>query len=427
MTYIIKEIPFGLIDWNNRIFSFSEKIKQLDDLWLDWAIYTDFIVDWKDIILSHAPKLSIYWDYYTYGFVDWTTNKYIKKEVPDWKISGENKKFILKENISKIISVWFDWAIYNNFSTDWRAIILEDAPQFSLFVDYYWLSNLEYNDTNISFAQIKKEVWRLIWHKNTSKNFSSEYIWNKINIVANDIWSGNIINLLDPRTIIKSSVMSFQKAEYIFRSRMSSVLFKELSPWDFEINTNTNNFLENSFVLIDWDIVSYWRKTTKYLERAIWININHFAWTKVEQLYELPDDFFIWVWLFKLEDNRETEISFEHWKESFSILTDSKTRKKLLKINNFQENIKFKLVYIKSYPNIYDDSDFCPFPGNYWLTVLALLTAWIIAQENSMPMASNLLSMAYSNLQAMYSFFSTDIKKSKQKILPRAYSFASLK
>lgn len=65
MAFIPKEIPVWAIDGVNKIFTLSKNIDQLDDVFVDWAIYTDISITWgNQITLSDAPTVSIFVDYY---------------------------------------------------------------------------------------------------------------------------------------------------------------------------------------------------------------------------------------------------------------------------------------------------------------------------------------------------------------------------
>ena len=82
---IKKEIPEWVIDWNNVIFTLRNDIKKIDDVFFDWAIYTDFIVRGRKLILSDAPILSLFVDYETQD----TNNVFFDTTITLWKIISE--------------------------------------------------------------------------------------------------------------------------------------------------------------------------------------------------------------------------------------------------------------------------------------------------------------------------------------------------
>lgn len=431
MQYIIKETPEGVIDWVNKVFTFSSEIKEFDDLWLDGAIYNDFVIDWKNIILVDAPKSSIFWDYYSFWDISSKHTKYIAKEQPRGDINHKNKIFTLKNDVYKVDDLWLDWAIYNNYTVDKNILTLEDAPMVSLYIDYYtllWRRNI---NTGITFKDIKKELLRLIWQKESSKNFQDEYISGKINSVANDIWNWHVTNLLDSKDIIKAGNMSFQNAFVSFNVRQWAISSSDVNIWDTSITASIKDMDEYWWAMFWVDIIKYAKSFDKKLSWVSWISVDHKAGTKIVALYELPDDFSKWISVKKIVNDasgiKEIDIPFWIGNSSYEILTDSNSWKKLLKLNWLNSWDIVKFYYVLSYPMMYNDNDLCPFPDSYWLSVLALLAAGMIAQENTMPMSWVLLSMAYPNLKTMYSYFSSDLKKTKQKLLPKVYSFESIR
>jgi hypothetical protein len=66
---IIKEIPSWAIDWVNKSFTFLNSINYINDLWMDWAVYTSFTVTWNIVTLADAPLYSIFADYMPTGSI----------------------------------------------------------------------------------------------------------------------------------------------------------------------------------------------------------------------------------------------------------------------------------------------------------------------------------------------------------------------
>ena len=66
MAFISKETPSWVIDWINTTFTFLNDIDYITSLYVDWAIYIDFIRDGANrVILTDAPTSTIFADYYT--------------------------------------------------------------------------------------------------------------------------------------------------------------------------------------------------------------------------------------------------------------------------------------------------------------------------------------------------------------------------
>lgn len=65
MSFYSKETPTGVVDGSNKTFVLAHTILQVDDCWIDGAVYLGSytIVD-KTITFADAPQVSIYVDYY---------------------------------------------------------------------------------------------------------------------------------------------------------------------------------------------------------------------------------------------------------------------------------------------------------------------------------------------------------------------------
>ena len=65
MAYYSKEVPTGTVDGANTVFNTANSIYQIDDIFIDGAIYLgNYTVSGTEITLSDAPVYSIYVDYY---------------------------------------------------------------------------------------------------------------------------------------------------------------------------------------------------------------------------------------------------------------------------------------------------------------------------------------------------------------------------
>jgi len=65
MAFISKEVPTWAINWVNKVFTVANTISVLDDVWVDWAIYTNITVTAPSTLtLVDAPTISIIVDYY---------------------------------------------------------------------------------------------------------------------------------------------------------------------------------------------------------------------------------------------------------------------------------------------------------------------------------------------------------------------------
>jgi len=95
MAFISKEVPAWAIDWVNKIYTFTNPISQLDDVWVDWAIYTNVTVTWTyTILLVDAPTISIVVDYYDTPATNPPTGKFLVSELRTlWERYQQNNDF----------------------------------------------------------------------------------------------------------------------------------------------------------------------------------------------------------------------------------------------------------------------------------------------------------------------------------------------
>ena len=76
MAFIWKEIPTGVIDWVNKVFTLLNDVDYIDDIFYDWWVTSDYTRVWKIITMTYAPQSSIYVDYYDKTAQSITTSTY---------------------------------------------------------------------------------------------------------------------------------------------------------------------------------------------------------------------------------------------------------------------------------------------------------------------------------------------------------------
>lgn len=135
----------------------------------------------------------------------------IKKEIPSGIINGSNTVFTLLNVPSLIDDLWIDGAIYTSFSVSENIITLTDAPTLSIFVDYATGSTFIPDTTDITFGDIKAEVWSLLGQKSTSTNFSDTRVGQKINTVMRNVCRGRVTSLIDTNRIYRAGNLWFIK------------------------------------------------------------------------------------------------------------------------------------------------------------------------------------------------------------------------
>lgn len=350
-------------------------------------------------------------------------NNYITKEIPKWIINWVNKVFTLLNTTNEVYNIWLDWTIYIDFVlSEWKNIILSDAPKYSIYVDYWITQNITpvYNN-NITLWDIINEVWYLLWQTPNSTSFSRDRIITNINITLDEIWKWRVINILNPQQIIRSWLLYFTCNSLDIRVCWDSYLSEIAKIWDTEIKAETINLPDYWYIIIGWDIINYKSKTNDSLQWVTWLTTNHFIWEKIIPLYLLPNDFLIIDKVEKINNwykNTEIKIKNDYEKSIYYNVLHSWVNA-LLYIKWLQNNDLITINYQKRTPILFNNNELCFLPDNYWLQVLAPIVAWKLWYFTWMPQSQALLNMWYLWLRTMYQFYNNNKIIVSQKLLPK--------
>lgn len=132
MSLITKETPSGTINSSNKVFSTAYTINQIDDIFIDGAVYTGtYTINGKVLTLNAAPTVSLRVDYFTEdpSLVDvgyTPTNTLLKELNDDLKIDKNNKLWTAEEKYSAL-----NWA-YFQLQKDLQFKIRECQKQFDI-------------------------------------------------------------------------------------------------------------------------------------------------------------------------------------------------------------------------------------------------------------------------------------------------------
>ena len=363
---------------------------------------------------------------------------FIAKEIPTGLINGINKTFLLLNPVDYITDIFVDGTIYTTFSLVGNQLTLADAPELSIYVDYYTGTGNPIVDTTIDFGFIKSEVWRLLGAKSSSTNFSSTIVWQEINSVIRKVWRGRVINInswgivrgrVIPPTEYRAGKQWYTEGKTNFRIYQGWLLQNICNPWDTTISVDTTYLLPNGYVEIGWDTINYtWVgldiNWNPQLEWVTGITVQHLVAEYVTQLYLMPSDMDrpsnIW-WICK--DWRRVELPQDNTDTFwiyYQIVRNNITQ--LLKIVWIKNDNLINVCYSRKLYDLVNDSDICQIPDDYGRTVIAPLAAWGLAYEKNLPDGSAILKRGFDSLAEMYQFFTNEITIIKQKIKPIAYS-----
>lgn len=177
---IIKEVPVWVIDWVNTIFTLKNDIEFIDDIFLDWAIYTSYTLKWNILTLVDAPLVSLFIDYET---KENTIYEKISTQITLGDIVSEvynltgqtpnstnfNRNRIVRMINSVSSKIW-KWRVVNllNPNQIFRNNILDFASWVVSFrIRWLWVlnKNLEINDSEASwdFSELDLAWMIKIW------------------------------------------------------------------------------------------------------------------------------------------------------------------------------------------------------------------------------------------------------------------------
>lgn len=358
----------------------------------------------------------------------------IPNETPTWNIDWVNKVFTFLNEIDYITTLTMDGAEYTDFvvdTSDRRIVTLTDAPIVAIYADYYVYNAPAEVDTECTFWSVKSKVWDLLWQKSTSTNFSDTIVWDEINNRAIEIWKGKVVNKLNPAQTFRAWSLYFRDKSLSVRIKSWWILTEEFNIWDTEASTDTANLLTSWYVEIWGDIVKYTWKSSTQLTWTSWQTIDHLESENVIQLYEMPSNMdkpekveLITIW----QEARPQEIELDNtWTNRVYyqiIRTDDNVI--LLKIVWLDADDLVKISYPKKYVNMTSNTDTCPFPDQYWITVLAYIVAWSLWYDKGIPNSQQHLNSGYTSLEVMYWDFNDEVNVIKQKIRPQGYKFNSI-
>ncbi len=355
----------------------------------------------------------------------------IRKEIPSWTIDWVNTVFTLLNDVDFVDDLWIDWAIYTSFTRIDKVITLTDAPIVSIFVDYKSWTTTVPVDTDCTFWSMKTKVWKLLGQKSTSVNFSPTIVWDELNLRGREIWRWRVVNKLNPKEIFRAWDMYPKDGNLSIRIKAGWILTDTFDVWDTEALTDTTNLLGSWFVEIWWDTVSYSSKISTQIDWTTGQTIWHLVWERVLQLYEMPvdmDKIFTVEKVIKWQDVRKINIPLDNTDTFWTYYQIVRTWTTiLLKVVWLQNDDLIKVSYVKKFTNMSADTDACPFPDDYGISVLAYIVAGSLWYDKWIPNSQQHLNSGYTSLQVMYWDFNNETYVVKQRLQPKAYGFSSLR
>lgn len=191
------------------------------------------------------------------------------------------------------------------------------------------------------------------------------------------IW---VLNLFT-NEMIKPLSLPFTEEIAYFDIKNKKTLNNELNIWDTSIQIDTEWLLSAWKVIISWNIITYTSKTSSALEWVSWIKWNFKSWTIVEQLYDLPSDYYSpieltnnWSPINLVNYNDISKVYNEKYQASNSYVTIIQWKYLLISLWNTGTNLVFK--YKKKPTLLTNDTDEIIIPDDTYSMFIKYLAVW---------------------------------------------------
>ena len=230
--------------------------------------------------------------------------------------------------------------------------------------------------------------------------------------------------------VIRSGDLWFRDGIFGIRSKAGSELVSDFAVGDVEISCDTSRMLPAGYAQIGGETFHYSSVSATKLLGVTGGTVPHLAGEKVVQLYSVPANFdranSVWITA-PGQYGRKVPVPLdqsETYATYYSVIRYGTLQ--LLKISGVPTDSVLNCSYSVKINPMSEDSDVCPIPDGYGISVISPLVAGEMAFVRGMPNGAQILTSAYSSLRNMYQFFTNATNVVKQSIKPQSYKFASV-
>lgn len=313
-----------------------------------------------------------------------------------------------------------------------------------------------------TFAEIINTTYNLLNESTTSTTYSLTIVKEKINSVIKQICRREYPNIYTNQ-IYKAWDLSFLREKEAIKTAPNTYLTKKAqAAWtivkldsngnretdidgniltetvtaDTEIYFNTTWFLPSWYLNIWWEIIQYtWLKEDS-VTWVTWLDFTQPTSTFVRQVYKLPSDsikpfdmeYIIkdWqyynTWMIEYQDFR-----YNYWYTQYYTVLNDESNNSYIDIIWYPEYSNFILHYYIRPTELVNDSDEIIIPEDYWIRVVAALSAWELFYENEEDIdAQRELNKWYKELNSMFNFYSKIVDRPRWKIQPKYPRFDTI-
>lgn len=367
-SYIYNELAAGLINWVNVNFVVAHNISSVESVRIGYVDYTNFTYSWNVITLADAPNV-INWGVYVDYFYDTSIQTFdninlIYDEETIWEADGTNKVFYSVFPIGRIEELRLDGVAYTNYTINWRAITLADAPSVNVWyphIDYFRKDvDVNFIDSWVTLSSLRSSIYNRIGHTITSLQFPKE--------LADEYISEGITRISKmKRNKQKRWVFTFHKANdgSIVSSDWNTITIDSISKYTPE---------KGLCIISNKNAVYYSHKTANTISSLTWLELDDIASKPIQFGYKLSltidkvsEVFLDW---FKLTPADFAEYISSTATDKFCVYNGYL----LLPITSREGNV-VTIVYVGKNTSTYEDTDIIDFDGDY-ISVIKSFVLW---------------------------------------------------
>ena len=258
-----------------------------------------------------------------------------------------------------------------------------------------------------------------------STTYNSTRLDNMIDEVGEEIIQKRVFNELSNSAVLWQD-LPFYNGKFSITIINNLVLTADVAVWATEISLDTTDLPDTWAIQILGDVIEYTSKTATQIEWVTGILVKHDEWDSVIPLYNLADDFYRPIKMYKIVSGEPVEILQKdepnvQLRSYYEIVANWDNW--YIKSKNMSVWVYY-VDYMKKYEAMVDDATDSVFPDDIALNVIPFIAWGRMIKDPDLRV--QLLSEWYGKLAWVYSKYGSTSSKHK-KITYTRFWFNSLR
>ena len=346
-----------------------------------------------------------------------------------------NTTFTLANEPQVMVSLWFDGAIYTDFTQVGTTVTLTDAPTTEIFVDY--LTGLPYvvaGPSGNSFSEIIAETYRVLAQRTTSTTYPLDTVKGKINSTIRRVLSGEYTDITNPQRVYQAGDLRFLRQKHPLTRTQEKSVTTAASAGDTVIEFDTTGFPDTGHLIVNGNVVYYGAKTSTSVTGVDNLVVDIDEGDKIRQVYQIPEqaDKSFRLFFYDKQSYRETEIEYEDFKFQktkvvyWTVIGDETTDMQFVDIRGeprfYNNSTLYWLYYYVKANELSADDDITAIPDQWGVDMIAPIVAGELLWNTEKADRGQLnLADAYAKLNDFYSHYTKQIKEFRPKVRVKPY------